>query len=129
MTEVDTPTDWFCNGAVHDMNGDIVVAGGTDAYPLDNGGTWRGSAATYRYGHVDDTITRLGDMSTRRWYPNLLRDERGDLSVHGGVSDGTKPSTWEVLHAGSQTWDVLPWRLATVQPPSDACPCSAVPCS
>jgi len=114
-TLVDVPVDWFCNGAVHDMNGNIVVAGGTgtDGYPKLNNGTWAGTAATYRYQSSTHEINRLGDMATPRWYPNLLRDQAGAIYAHGGRHEGKNPPLWEVLKPGRTTWETLPWQYPT----------------
>ena len=40
-----TPTDWFCNAAVHLDNGNLLIVGGTaiDGYPNTNGGKWSGT--------------------------------------------------------------------------------------
>jgi hypothetical protein len=109
-----TPTDWFCNAAIHLHNGDLLVASGTaiDGYPKTNGGTWGGAAESYTYAPATGRITRIGDVIPA-WYPGLLEDHRGGVYKHGGSHNGTAIDSWEYLPKGHTTWTKVPWQWRT----------------
>ena len=60
-----TPTDWFCNAAVHLDNGNLLIVGGTaiDGYPNTNGGNGAAPTETYTYAPASGQVTRLGNVT------------------------------------------------------------------
>ncbi len=113
-TTFQTPTDWFCNAAIHLHNGHLLVASGTaiDGYPKTNGGKWAGSAESYTYAPDTGQISRIGDV-VPAWYPGLLEDHLGGVYKHGGGHNGTFPNVWEYLPKGQTSWTRVPWVWAT----------------
>lgn len=113
-TTFQTPTDWFCNAAVHMHNGHLLVASGTaiDGYPKTNGGEWGGAAESYTYAPATGQITRIGNVIPA-WYPGLLEDESGGIYKHGGTHNGTFVDAWEYLPKGQTTWERVPWQWRT----------------
>ncbi len=112
LTTISTPNDWFCNGAIHMHDGKILVASGTAAYPLRNGGKWAGTSTSYTYDPESGAIDRLGDVIPA-WYPGLLEDQVGNIYKHGGIHNGTLVDAWEYLPVGSRNWQRLPWIWKT----------------
>ena len=109
-----TPTDWFCNAAVHLHNGNLLVASGTaiDGYPKLNGGKWGGAAESYTYAPATGQVTRIGNVIPA-WYPGLLEDHTGGVYKHGGSHNGTMVDAWEYLPKGATTWTRMPWQWRT----------------
>ncbi len=109
-----TPSDWFCNTAVHLHDGKLLVASGTaiDGYPKLNGGKWGGTAESYTYAPDTGEITRIGNVIPA-WYPGLLEDHLGGVYKHGGGHNGTLVDAWEYLPRGQTTWTRLPWQWRT----------------
>jgi hypothetical protein len=109
-----TPTDWFCNAAVHLDNGNLLIVGGTaiDGYQNANGGKWIGTSETYTYAPASGQVTRIGNV-TPEWYPGLLEDQLGGVYKHGGGTNGVMTDVWEYLPQGQTTWSRVPWVWKT----------------
>jgi Galactose oxidase-like, Early set domain len=109
-----TPSDWFCNAAIHLDDGKILVVGGTaiDGYPNTNNGKWLGTSETYTYAPTTGQVTRIGDV-TPEWYPGLLEDQVGGVYKHGGGTNGVMTDVWEYLAQGQTTWSRVPWVWRT----------------
>ncbi len=104
FTVMHTPTDWFCNAAVHMHNGRILIAGGTgiDGYPAVNGGHWEGARETYTYAPTTGQVRRIGNAAASS-YPGLLEDQEGGVYKYGGSHNGVSLRTWEYLPRGKDT--------------------------
>ena len=113
-TTFQTPTDWFCNAAIHLHNGHLLVASGTaiDGRPETNGGHWGGAAESYTYAPDTGEVTRIGDV-VRAWYPGLLEDQLGGVYKHGGGHNGVFTNVWEYLPKGQTAWTRVPWTWRT----------------
>lgn len=109
-----TPTDWFCNAAVHMHDGKLLVASGTaiDGYPGLNGGEWAGAAESYTYAPATGAVSRIGNVIPA-WYPGLLEDQDGGIYKHGGVHNGAGVSAWEYLPKGQTAWQRVSWSWMT----------------
>jgi len=110
LTPVKLSFDMFCATAVHDENGDIILAGGTGAYPATNkevSGTWGGLDNSYRYDVSSNRFIRLGRMHYKRWYPEFFKDQVSSIHVHGGQHNGVQIARWEKLARGATTWQVI----------------------
>jgi hypothetical protein len=109
-----TPTDWFCNAAIHLSNGNLLIVGGTaiDGYPSTNNGEWGGATETYTYAPASGQVTRLGN-AIPAWYPGLLEDQLGGTYKHGGVHNGAATDVWEYLPQGETTWTRKTWAWRT----------------
>ena len=109
-----TPTDWFCNAAVHMHDGKLLVASGTaiGGYPQQNGGRWGGTAESYTYAPTTGAVTRIGNVIPA-WYPGLLEDQDGGIYKHGGIHNGTAVKAWEYLPRGETSWRRVSWGYTT----------------
>lgn len=110
LTPFNLSFDMFCATAVHDENGDIILAGGTGAYPANNkevSGTWGGLDDSYRYDVSSNQFIRLGNMNYKRWYPEFFKDQASNIHVHGGQHNGVQIAPWEKLARGATTWQVI----------------------
>lgn len=109
-----TPTDWFCNAAVHMHDGKLLVASGTaiDGYAQQNGGKWLGAAESYTYTPTTGAVSRLGNV-VPAWYPGLFEDQDGGIYKHGGVHNGVGVNAWEYLPRGQTSWQRVTWGWTT----------------
>ncbi|HEX6884035.1 MAG TPA: galactose oxidase early set domain-containing protein [Planctomycetota bacterium] len=83
--ELSIPTgrgDLFCAGHAWTSDGELLVAGGTTAYPVIAG------KLTYLWdpvGGANGGWLRQPDMAETRWYPTVLLTDTGELLIAGGT--------------------------------------------
>ncbi len=112
FTEVATPSDLFCAGQSLLPDGNVLVEGGTKAYPPNGqGGPWSGDNKAYVFNWSQMRYNAVPNMRVGRWYPSTVSLDNGDkltasgLDVHGDVT-----STVEVYQPATNTWRQLPGR-------------------
>jgi hypothetical protein len=87
--------DFFCAGHAWDAEGNLLVAGGTEAYPgsaaaVASPGNFLGGKLVYSYDPASGsygTWNRLPDLEFGRWYPTVTLLGNNQLLVLGGSSD------------------------------------------
>ncbi|MEJ5914474.1 galactose oxidase early set domain-containing protein [Pseudokineococcus sp. 1T1Z-3] len=131
-TQVPTPWDVFCAGHTTLPNGDVLVNGGTTAYPVYDDATgellhdWDGSKESYVFDISEERYVRAADMAAARWYPTTLTLGDGSALTVGGLSDEARDlgvvshNTDLVEHfdPGSRTWSQAPRMNFTTADPS-----------
>jgi hypothetical protein len=105
FTSSTAPDSIFCSGMAQLPNGDVMTVGGY------------GELSTGKLGIVDTSVfdpstgkwTRVANMHTPRWYPDVTELANGDYVAISGNS--TDPNTWadtpEVYDPAANTWTVL----------------------
>lgn len=117
FTEIPVPYDMFCAGHVTLPDGTVLIAGGTEAFPLEDQGpnTFRGSKKSYYFDPADDTFHSTGDMTGAHWYPSLTKLGNGDIWAAGGLDEkaegtvltemfDTAAGRWLPQNKVPQTW-------------------------
>lgn len=112
FTSGTAPDSVFCSGMAQLPNGEVMTVGGY------------GELTTGKLGIVDTSIfdpangkwTRVANMHTPRWYPDITELANGDyVAISGNSSD---PNTWadtpEVYDPTANTWTQLP-KVSTSQ--------------
>ncbi len=103
---VNTPWDAFCAGHAFLANGELLVAGGTTAYPgpaTNNANA--GSPKTYLFDPGSSKYVAEPDMATARWYPETVELGNGNIFTVGGLDDkGLRTNASQTFDAGSHTW-------------------------
>ena len=109
-----TPTDWFCNAAIHLSNGNLLIVGGTaiDGYPSTNNG---------QVGRSDRDLhlcTGVGPGDAPRQCDTRVVSgpARRPIWWHlqaWGVHNGAATDVWEYLPQGGTTWTRKTWAWRT----------------
>jgi hypothetical protein len=109
------PFNIWCAGLTFLANGDLVVAGGTKAYPGGPGGpaTFLGSSALLTFNPFTEKWTVQPQMSVGRWYPSLARLPDGRVLIVGG-GDGVTGAKTNVTEVFTPSAD--PSGVGTVDP-------------
>src|SRR6476620_4195 len=77
---VATPWDAFCAGHAFLPDGDLLVAGGTTAYPgPSTNNANAGTPKTYVFNPSTSSYVRKPDMATARWYQTVVELGSGNL--------------------------------------------------
>jgi hypothetical protein len=118
---VPTPYDMFCAGHEQLSDGNILITGGTRAYPqFDSTGNlvhdWDGSKQTYIFDVASETYLQTGSMANARWYPTVVSVGGGKILVTGGLDDAARPlgvvthntDTNELYDPATGRWTALP---------------------
>lgn len=128
FTDINTPTDVFCSGHVQLANGNILIMGGTKAYPnATTGVSFTGTAASYIFNVATSTYQRINDMNDGHWYPSSTELGNGDVITLGGIDpkgEGTvqteyfsnATSKWLPATSINQTyswWGLYPTMILT----------------
>lgn len=110
---VATPWDAFCAGHAFLPDGDLLVAGGTTAYPgPSTNNANAGSPKTYVFNPATSTYEARPDMAIARWYPTVVELGSGNLFTVGGLdAAGLRTNT-------SQIFDGSTWS-ASKEPPAE----------
>ncbi len=92
---IPTPYDMFCAGHVVMSNGNVLITGGSTAYPqYDSSGNlvhdWDGSKQSYIFDVASETYVQTGSMTNARWYPTVISVGGGKILVTGGLDDQAK---------------------------------------
>lgn len=135
FTYVATPYDMFCSGHVLLSNGDVLVLGGTTAYPqFDANGNlvhdWDGSKQSYVFNPSTNAYTEVGSMATARWYPSAVTLANGKVLVAGGLDDQARAlgvvshntDTLEEYDPATQTYSSVPSLDFSLTDPSYPAP-------
>jgi hypothetical protein len=117
LVEVPPPGDMFCAGHVVEPDGNVLVMGGTIAYPAAGVG-YKGSNKTYRFNVDTNTWEEKASMLKGRWYPTAILDPTGTkVLVYSGTDEnGNVPRTNEVYDRLADTWSFLPARQFPLYP-------------
>jgi galactose oxidase-like protein/PA14 domain-containing protein len=108
MTNLPTPADLFCTGHAQLPNGDILLGGGTAAYPT---GTqnYEGLAKSFIFDPATNTYTPVNDMpGGGHWYPSLVDLGTGDVFASGGLNEqGSGNVATEMFDSQAGAWKPL----------------------
>jgi hypothetical protein len=130
-TLIPTPYDMFCSGHVELPDGNILIAGGTTAYPqYDANGNlvhdWNGSKQSYIFDVATSSYVQTGSMPNARWYPTLVSTGTGQVIAVGGLDDqaanlGVVSHNTDTVNSYNPTtgvWSQLPAMDFTLTDPS-----------
>jgi hypothetical protein len=116
FTVIPTPSDMFCAGHVQLPNGDILILGGTAAYPSADGSTgYEGLNTSYIFDPTTEAYVQVNNLDTGTWYPSATELGNGDVVSFGGLgadSSGTVTADyfsyaqmqWLPINQVNQTW-------------------------
>ncbi len=129
---IPTPSDMFCAGHTILPNGNVLVAGGTTAYPeYDADGAmvrdFSGSKQAYVFDVAGERYVQTGSMANARWYPTALTLGSGATLVTSGLDDQAKKlgvtmhytDTTEVFLPSSGRWITEPTLDFSLTNPSN----------
>ena len=106
FTDVPTPTDLFCSGHVQLPNGNVLVMGGTLAYPAADGSHgYEGRKSSYIFNVATGGYEQTNDLNTGHWYPSATEMGNGNVVTLGGLnelSQGTVET--ELFNAAAKAW-------------------------
>jgi len=110
--EIETPKDVFCSGHVQLANGNVLILGGTSAYPAPpkagelpsteykgENGSWIFNIGTEKYEDVPydeahpNNGAEPGPLLSGAWYPSATELGNGDVISFGGLNGQGKGST------------------------------------
>lgn len=99
---IPTPYDMFCSGHTELADGNILILGGTTAYPQYNSShqmtqSFQGSKQAYIFNVATSSYQQTGSMATARWYPTAVTLGNGNVLAVGGL-DTLGPSLHDVSH-------------------------------
>jgi hypothetical protein len=107
FTSIPTPYDMFCAGHVTLPNGNILVLGGTKAFPTASAGptTFEGSPHSYIFNITTNTYQATNDMNTGHWYPTATKLGNGNIWAAGGLNENAEGTVaTEMFDTASQKW-------------------------
>jgi Domain of unknown function (DUF1929) len=81
---IPTPDDFFCSGHVQLPNGNILIAGGTLAYPA-NGHGFTGQNTSYIFDPATNRYQQVNNLNGGHWYPSATELGNGDVISVGGL--------------------------------------------
>lgn len=112
ITMIPTPSDLFCAGQSLLPNGDVLVVGGTKAYPPNGAsGPWQGDNKTYVFKWSTMQYVAMPNMTAYRWYGGTVTNADGDKIVTSGLDlTGQVTPIVEMFHSATNTWTQLPNR-------------------
>lgn len=105
-----TPYDMFCSGHAALPDGNLLVAGGTAAYPTTNPNVdYKGSKHAYRFDVATHQYVASPDLAEGHWYPTLVNRGDGTVMLIGGNDDrGSIQSHFQVFdpqaNGGTGSW-------------------------
>lgn len=101
---VATPWDAFCSGHAFLPDGQLLVAGGTTAYPGPNtNNSNAGSAKAYVFNPATSTYQARPNMAIARWYPTLVELGSGNIFTVAGLdAAGLTTNTSQIFNG--TTW-------------------------
>lgn len=82
---VNPPYDMFCAGHAQLPNGNILVVGGTAAYPTATA-DWKGSPKIYEFDVASERWVARRSMAQGRWYPSSVQAPSGHIWNFAGTS-------------------------------------------
>ena len=89
---VDPPHDMFCAGHAQLPNGNVLVVGGTRAYPSSTAG-WKGSAKVYEFDVATARWIARPSMAHGRWYPSSVQAPSGHVWNFAGTDEAGRRNT------------------------------------
>lgn len=128
---IPTPYDVFCAGHVELPNGNVLITGGTTAYPqYDAAGNlvhdFDGSKQAYIFDVASERYVQTGSMANARWYPTVVSVGGGKILVTGGLDDKARAlsvashntDTSELYDPATGAWSALPTMDFSLTDPS-----------
>ena len=105
-TDVPTPADVFCSGHVQLPNGNVLILGGTQAFPAPDGSrSYEGLKASWIFNISTNTYQQVNDMNTGHWYPSATELGNGSIFAQGGLNEtGDGTVTNEEFNPTTNTW-------------------------
>lgn len=84
---VSTPWDAFCAGHAFLPDGQLLVAGGTSAYPAVENGRYAGTNKAYKFDPATSRYVPAPNSAIARWYPTVVELGDGRLLTVGGFDE------------------------------------------
>jgi Domain of unknown function (DUF1929) len=106
FTVIPTPSDMFCAGHVQLPNGQILILGGTAAYPSADGSTgYEGLDTSYVFDPTSETYIQVNNLNDGHWYPSATELGDGDVLSLGGLrADSSGSVTAEYFSYAQMKW-------------------------
>jgi hypothetical protein len=106
FTVIPTPSDMFCAGHVQLPNGQILILGGTAAYPSADGSTgYEGLDTSYVFDPTSETYIQVNNLNDGHWYPSATELGNGDVLSLGGLrADSSGSVTAEYFSYAQMKW-------------------------
>ena len=83
---IDPPYDMFCAGHAQMPNGNILIVGGTVAYPSDTA-DWKGSRRVYEFDVATERWIARRSLAHGRWYPTSVQAPSGHIWNFAGQDE------------------------------------------
>ena len=83
---IDPPYDMFCAGHAQLPNGNILIVGGTAAYPTDTD-DWKGVRTVFEFDVTHEQWIARRDMAHGRWYPTSVESPSGNIYNFAGQNE------------------------------------------
>ena len=83
---IDPPYDMFCAGHAQMPNGNILIVGGTGAYPTATA-TWKGSRRVYEFDVTTERWIARTSLAHGRWYPSSVQAPSGHIWTFAGNNE------------------------------------------
>lgn len=102
------PDDPWCCGQTNLGNGNILWAGGTLAYDIQNtAGVFQGAKLAYEFNVYTNKFEKLTDMSHGRWYPTCVVLPDGKVFVVSGLDEyGQRNALVEIYDPVTKTFTI-----------------------
>ncbi len=106
FTDIATPEDLFCSGHLQLPDGNVLIMGGTKAYPAADGShTYEGLKSSYIFNVAANSYQRINDLNTGHWYPSATELGNGDVLTFGGLDEnGNGNVTTEYFSTAQGKW-------------------------
>ena len=106
FTVIPTPSDMFCAGHVQLPNGDVLILGGTAAYPAADGSHgYEGLNTSYIFNPTTMAYEQVNNLNDGHWYPSATELGNGDVLSLGGLrADSTGSVTAEYFSYAQMQW-------------------------
>jgi hypothetical protein len=89
---INVPYDMFCAGHAQLPNGNILIVGGTLAYPTGNA-DWKGSKRNYEFDVTAERWIARPSLAHGRWYPSSVQAPSGHVWNFAGQNEYGKRNT------------------------------------
>ena len=83
---IDPPYDMFCASHAQLPNGNILIVGGTSAYPTATA-SWKGSKRVYEFDVATERWIARRSLAHGRWYPSSVQAPSGHIWNFAGLDE------------------------------------------
>ncbi len=101
--------DPFCAGHTHMPNGNVLVTGGTLAYPQNScSNLFTGHSQVFVFNPFSEQLTVVSSMAHGRWYPTCVTLPNGKVLVMDGFDEfGVHNQLSEIYDPNANSWTIV----------------------